>query len=1037
MTMSSSLSLQFQAAVSVLAVAVAMPGAALAQTTPQPAEVVPPEPDNPAPEATDISNTRGQTSSNDEIIVTGSRIRNTTYRSNSPIDVITRDDTILTGARNTAETLQSATITSGSAQLNDAFLGYVSAGGPAANTVGLRGLGASRTLVLLNGRRLAPAGAGPQLISADLNVLPASAVQRIEILREGASSVYGSDAIAGVINIITDTKMDGITLDAYTDQPIQDGSGGRAYRISGVAGKTFERGHIMVSVEYRQSTGLRVGDRKGFRCPTDRLTDPATGNPIGQLDPSTGQPRCFPFETSSLGTAQNYVLGVGSNGVNRYTFANGNINNPLLVNDFDLRPTASARQLEPHVISPLKTYTAYANGSYEVFGDSEVYAEGLFSRRKSHQDFLSQINWNSAQLGGQFGLYGGAYAPYYDYPTVTPFFPNSLANEGVNILRMFIVPPILEARQKVDFYRLNGGLRGGLGVGNLHYDANVMYSKAKSRYSVGGIDVRRFSQTINAVPAPAGTPAEYITAALPDQAGAGQNFTCATNVTAGAYNGGQCVAANFFDPSVLAGNLPNNLFNYLYQDFVGHTTFEQWTGQIVVDGSIVDLPAGPLGFALGAEYRHDKIADIPSEAAVTGNLYNYSSAGITKGTDEVWEVFGELRVPLLKEKPFAYELNLTGSARYTHYKSYGSDTTYRAGVSWAPIREIRFRGNYGTAFRAPNLYEQFVADQSGFYGAGIDPCDEFAARSAPGQPLYDNCLADLAPILGSAGALNYIDVNGVQVFTRGGKGNLKAEKSKSWGVGVIFEAPFADASLAIDYFNIEVRGEVNLLNNDILNRCYESEEFKGGNIYCSFIAPREPVQGSLVSFINPYLNIAKQRASGIDFSARFAHEIGPGKLTINGRATRNLKQEFQQFAEEEAFNYNGLLGYQDTVGGPKWVGDVDLRYDVGDFTFRWGVEYVGKMDSTKAFDPPVFRGELVQADLKASAYWEHSASVQWQWDKVGQFTLGVKNLFNEKPPIIGQHSDTSAQFPMIGNYFNYSGYDFIGRSVFVNVTRSF
>src|SRR3954453_1353933 len=215
------------------------------------------------------TNAQGQPTKNGEtIVITGSRIRRNNFTSPQNIDVLTRDDQILAGTRSTAETLQSATITSGTSQISGSFLGFLSEGGQAANTVGLRGLGSSRTLVLLNGRRLAPAGVGPQLVAADLNVLPTSIVQRIEVLREGASSIYGSDAIAGVINIITDSSLNGITIDAFEDLPVYAESG-RTLRGSISAGKTFSRGHILAAFEVRDDQGMRLGDRSDTSCPRE------------------------------------------------------------------------------------------------------------------------------------------------------------------------------------------------------------------------------------------------------------------------------------------------------------------------------------------------------------------------------------------------------------------------------------------------------------------------------------------------------------------------------------------------------------------------------------------------------------------------------------------------------------------------------------------------------------------------------------------------------------------------------------------------
>src|SRR3954453_15446964 len=201
------------------------------------------------------------------IVVTGSRIRRNNFNTPQNIDIITRDDAILAGTRSTADALQSATVTSGTSQISGSFLGFLSDNGTAANTIGLRGLGSSRTLVLLNGRRLAPAGVGPQLVSADLNVLPTAMVQRIEVLREGASSIYGSDAIAGVINIITDTSINGITIDGFADHPLI--GNGDTMRGSVTAGRTFSRGHITASFEYSNDEGLRLGDRSDTRCPRE------------------------------------------------------------------------------------------------------------------------------------------------------------------------------------------------------------------------------------------------------------------------------------------------------------------------------------------------------------------------------------------------------------------------------------------------------------------------------------------------------------------------------------------------------------------------------------------------------------------------------------------------------------------------------------------------------------------------------------------------------------------------------------------------
>jgi len=996
----------------------------------------------------EITNAEGVPVSEGQIVVTGSRIRRDTFNTSSPVDVITKDDAILGGVSSAADLLQDNTVTSGSGQINDTFVGYVSEGGSGASTVGLRGFGASRTLLLLNGRRLAPAGVGPQLVAADLNVLPLAMVQRVEVLREGASSVYGSDAIAGVINIITETDYDGLTFDAYTEQPFETPGAGQTYRLSAVAGKTFDRGHITASVEFRQKTGMRFNDRKDFTCPTDLFFNAATGEPFGQRDAVTGDIRCHPFEYASLGTAQNYLLGInyGNGTVNRFTYNNGDNSSFYLVNDYDLRPNASPVEDQAHVIPPIKTITGYLNGSFEITPSLELYGEALFTNRKGYYDYSSQISLRTDALTNI--LYGGRFAAY---TYASPFFPNAIADAGYDDLRFFIVPPLRRSGQDVDFGRANLGLRGELGISDWRFDANVQFSKTKSTYTNQLIDSRNMDAAIYTVLAPEGTPDANITVALPGTAGAGNAYTCASNVDGDGnfISGSTCVPFDPFNPQVLAGNVPQNVLDFLYIDTVGKTKFEQITGQFVIDGSLFKLPGGTARFAAGVELRKDKLRDVPDEASQTGNLYGYSSSGITTGKDTVKEIFGELELPLLSDRPFVHELTVGGSARYTDYDSYGSDWTWSVKAQYAPIPELAFRGSYGTPFRAPNLYEQYVADLSGFYG--YDPCNDFALRYDPGDNVYDNCLADITSVStlnndsdGDGINDNWVANGTPESFTKGGAGVLKAETSDSWNVGAVLNLPFGDSdfSFAVDYWGIDLRDEVATLGPTILDECYESDEFRASNFYCQFVGPRESSQGTILEFDDPYINVASQKAEGIDFNTRFASPLGGGRFIAQLHATRMLKQIYQNFDAFDPVDYNGLLGYATTSGGPKWTGSLDLRYSFpGDkFTVRYGLDYTGPMDSSNDLvDPPLeIDNTEVTYDLHASTYWEHSLSFQYNWSDIAEMTLGVSNLFNEKPPIVGSYgSGSNDRRANIGNYFNYSAYDFIGRRVFLNVTRKF
>lgn len=966
-----------------------------------------------------------------DVVVTGSRVRGP-FTTDSPVTFITKAETSLAGSRNIAEVLQDSGVTSGTSQINNTFLGYVSEGGAGANTVGLLGLGSQRTLVLLNGRRLSPAGVGPQLVSADLNVLPNAVLDHIEVLKSGASSVYGSDAVGGVINLITDPKFNGVTLDAYGNVPLDSSGAGSNYRLSVTAGKTFDRGHILASFEFRDQSAIAFGNRKDMSCPTDLLTSPTTGQPIGQLTPDGSALRCFPFANGAVGTAQNYILGINetTGAINRYGYVNGNINNVINVNNTNARALASQRELDNQFYSPVRTYTGYLNGSYElgILGDAEIYGEGLFTRRESSQVSSTQISIDPQQLG--FEIYGGAYP---SEPSSSPFFPNALAAAGNSAARIFIVPQTVRATQKVDYYRGNIGLRGSTGIGDIRYDANYQYSRTNGTSTTQNIDTRRITASLLPVLAPNGTPGQYVTSAIAGQAGAGNNYTCASNLTNGAYNGGSCVAADFLNPSTLAGNVPSNLFNYLYSDQVNRTTYTEQIAQIVFDGSLFRLPGGPVGFAIGGEWRSDSIDDIPSEASQSGNLYNYSSSGRTKGTSDVYEAFGEVKLPLLKDLPFVHRLDVSGSARYTHSQNYGNSTTYHASGNWAPATFLTIRGNYGTSFRAPNLYEQFVANQSGF-STSNDPCRDFTTIYTAGSNRYKNCLADISGAIGAANAATFIPSGGPEVFTGGGGRNLKAETSTSWGGGFVFDPklPYGRLQFTADYLNTTVNGEIAQLGDTIFTRCFDSADFRNGDPYCALVGPRDKKLGNLTTLQNVYLNVAQQKISEVDMNLRYQFDVGGFNNVLNVTATRIIHQSYQPYAEQPAEDYVGTLGLTGLPGGPKWVGNARLQVHKDNVLVFYGVKYVGPMRNDVE-TPAIVNGVTAISKLATTKYFTHDISVQVDIQKLGQVTFGVKNFTDRKPETI---SSTDNLY-RTSNYFNYSGYDFLGRSLFMEVVRNF
>lgn len=959
----------------------------------------------------------------EDIVVTGSRIRRDNYNTPSPVQIITHDEITLGGASSVAEVLQGPSVTSGGAQINNSFLGFVTGGGPGANTVGLRGLGADRTLVLLNGRRLSPAGTESQVGTADLNVLPLSMVDHFEILKDGASTIYGSDAIAGVINVITKTDLDGLSFDGYGSLPTYKGNAGSAYRLSGSYGKVFDRGHITLSLDYNVQTRVKRGDRAWAQCPTDDLYDPKTHAFVGDLQGT--QPRCLPFSYSDQGVAQNYFVAYGFGGVHRFTpnasqvaDATGSVDGYTIVDKIANRPGASPLQQQEDIYSPVKTLTFFGNGSYDLGGshNAEFYSEVLFSRRLSSQTGVSQLSANFSD-----GVLPGYYPGYYNYQ----LFPQALANAGYYLANPLLILGTSKSKQSDNFLRANAGIRGDVGVKNWHFDANVMYAKSWARYSIQGTDTSHVVDSSDLVLAPAGTPSDLTVVAGNDRVLPG-TYTCASNLSGGKLVAGAgCVPIDWFSAATLSGNLPQALKNWLQQQIVGRTQYEEVTGEVNVDGDLFPVPAGQVGFSLGAVLRHDKLNDVPSAQSQAGQIYNYSSAGITKGTDLVYEFYGELNIPILKNKPFFKDLSAIASGRYTNYRSYGSDTTYKISGNWSPANFVKFRASYGTSFRAPSLYQLNVGSQTGFYAANYDPCNDYQTGAQPTSNRYKNCLAALTPIVGTG---NFTPNAGPESISTGGKG-LKAETSTSLSYGVVIQPSFTGLSLAVDYYKITVNNEVNQLNTDILNFCYDSPDF-ATNFYCSLIAPRDPKTGNLTTFNNSFINVSRQSTAGIDFTLRYTHPIGEGKVVLDVQATRVLSQNYAEIAGGTVYHYGGTLGNADFAGGPKWTGQADLRYSIKSWVFRYGVQYVGPMNSNAIQD---VNPATDPYDFVTGRYLNHSASIQYNASEGLQITAGVKNFTDAKGEVIS----TGSVVPRVGNYFNYSGYDFIGRQLFLEVVKKF
>ncbi|WP_407352180.1 TonB-dependent receptor domain-containing protein [Luteimonas sp. R10] len=938
------------------------------------------------------------------ITVTGSRIARDVFNSVSPVQVITREETTMAGFDSTTSALQSNTVTAGSSQINNAYGGYVTNGGPGANTLSLRGLGATRTLILLNGRRVAPAGSRGSVGSTDLNVLPSAMVDRVEILKDGASSIYGSDAVAGVVNLITRKNIDGVEFEAYHNAT--DGGGGDSRSYSIVFGKTGERSHFSGSYEYYNRNNLTIGDRDwAGGCPTTLWRDIEVGDYWGSgdyLDPMTGKPKCWHLDAggvtiNTLGTAA--MEGTPGPGTSGSAFNRWRPNSAVTTGfagfegvSLDSRDSFDPAMLNESLISPATTHTVFFQGGVDIgaMGNAEIYYEALGNRRESSQTSYRQLSLdyavNSPLLGDLSWL------PAFMFPTET-------SNDEFVAARAFIGFGNTHNEQSVDFWRATAGVRGALSP-EWNYDFMLSKSRSDADYTMESFLTDRIAQSMNVVSDGAG------------------GFRCVDQS-----NG--CVAAPMLSSQTIGGILPQQWKDFVLVPVTGNTLYEEDTVNFNVNGPLFDLPHGTVSGAFGVEYRRAEIDDTPSIHSINSNLYNLTSSAPTRGKDSVWEAYGEVELPLLSGIRGAEELTLNASARYTDYQSYGSDTTWKIGGLWTPVNWVSLRASYGTSYRAPALFEQFLGGTSGFLASSNDPCNDYGQRD-PNSPRYINCASEgLAP--------DHQATQSVRVITQGGaETGLVAETSDALTVGVVlqpeFPTAFGDLSIAVDYFDIEVENGVARAGTSyILSQCYNGVDFANDTGFCRMVS-RDPANNAL-TVLDGYVNLSTDKVRGLEFTSRYVRDIGPGEFRATVQLTKFLEQSSKTFPEDPLVDYNGMLQR------PEMTGLLDLSYKVRNWRARYGLEWVDGMDSyayyqenypTLDFDPATSMYKIYTPN-----YFLSSTSVQYTGDK-WSITAGVRNLFDKEPPKISQ-----GVYNTVGNALLYSGYDYFGRNYFVNVTKSF
>lgn len=968
----------------------------------------------------------------ERIVVTGSRLSRTEFTSASPLKVLNIEESVAAGLVDTATIVQRTSVAGGT-QFDSTFTGQVTDSGPGAATVSLRGLDAERTLILANGRRLAPAGVQGAPTRPDLNLIPLGMIERVDVLSDGASSIYGADAVAGVINFITRRDFDGVEVDVFASAP--EAGGGEERRISIATGLQSDRGFASFGVEYYTRDEVRRGERDWAPCSGDV-----------EINPTTGQRR----EVCVNGAFSNMFLDLffntygfdfdNSGDVSQFTLLpNDNLN----TGDFIYQDQYNANAVNDQfsLAQGIDRYSIFSAGEYnlETLGNATFYYEGLYANRS--QEFFT----------------GASQA----FPTVecdNPFVARnpdlSTICETAPLGQLVWLPRLIDQNGPfivdVSVARAVGGVRGdledliptgqfkaggdnfGINLGNWTYDIWGSFDNNTGLNRQTLLNADRFAASIRTTRIDE-TTGEIVC-----------GFDNRNGDRFGAIPADECVPIDVADPEVFrTGRIPQEAFDYFSGLSQTTTTIQQQMVQGSISGDFAYLPAGSVPVSFGFEFRKDSIETLNDFLITSGANTSGATEGNTIGDTSTLEFFGETEIPILKGQPYAENLYVNLSARWTEEENFGALWTYRVQGVYEPTTWLTGRASFGTTFRAPNLREQFLASQVAFFSAFADPCvvSNFEDLTDPADiaRIGNNCALQGADplLLGDGGAVS------PRVIT-GGTTRLNAETSESLTAGFVFEQPWFDnfdLDIALTYFNIEIEDSIEEPDiGFILSECL-IQSTNLDSAFCNLIT-RDTNADPALNFINfvdsSFVNVGLITTDGVDVDIRYEQDfvLGGNELTLSSNlsATGVFSNKRDLFNEVNSFDGRPYL--------PHWRGDMQTQLSWKDWTLNWNATYIGQT-TDEEFQDPIREEDLLDQNgevffaagfrdlAETPEHILHDLSIGYEADTWGVL-VGVRNVFDNEP----ERVDGGNYFTSANNVIG-QGYDVYGRTAFLRVNKAF
>lgn len=963
-----------------------------------------------------------------DIIVTGSRIPSATLTSPSPLQIVSAKTLQNSGTTNVLDALEKipAVGRPGNSRTTSA-----QDTNPGLSTVNLRNLGDNRTLVLIDGRR-SVAGV-PGTSTVDLSMIPAPFVERVDVLTGGASAVYGSDAIAGVVNFIYKKHFQGFQFNTQTG--ISEHGDDRSFTANAMFGSDFadHRGNVMLFAGWQQDGAVEASDRARTRGGFASLGNNERKGGATDANLQAAKDIFTPvYAPSSVGPGG--VFNFGGSG-NRIIDPDGSFHTYQAATD------GFNSSYYGQIASPDKKLTLATRANYDVTDKVNVYFESTFVNFHSKGSREASPMRTDSALGafsGSNGYYPIQFQvtdPNTGLPVIlnNPLVPagvfaaadNRFDQDSIDskdmsfLLRTTMFPP---GRRTTPTERDNFRIVLGTDIdisSNWKGHAYYQYGFTKQHQEMTGLaDLNRLAEALEVIP----DVFDY---------NHNGNTTEPICVDASARAQG-CVPINVYglNPDGTT-KISQAAVDWLATNLVRDSKQTMQVAAADVEGTLFNLPAGPVQVSLGAEYRKETSRDVfdpLSNEARNG----YVQENNISGGFNVKEAYGEIDVPVLKDVPFIHSLTLRAAGRLSDYSTVGTVHAWNVGGEWSPIPDIRFRAVYAYAVRAPNINELFSPTAAGITTI-VDPCQGVTLTQT--GTVADNCRADpsvLANIQQNGSfTLTFPDTQGVGTVSTSNQ-NLKPEKGKTLTLGAVINPrsihALRDLTLTVDYYDIKLAGAISQVSaSTILNHCYA----QGVADFCSLIERRTQPSGafsigSVQQIDLGLVNSGGLFSRGLDFTLNYAPELFGGRAGVTASWTHLLKNGVIPLTGDP---YDNTMG---EMNNPRDSADVTVNWDNDTFGFTIDNQYVG----SQMLDFENYQTRFVLADgsLPSKKYFTvgskiyTSAQIRFNVLKHYQWYFGVDNLFNVKQPPLYNG-------PPIGSV--NSMYDPIGRRFYAGVRLNF